>query len=142
MEYYSAIKKNELLPFAAAWMDLELLSSFRTSFRNFFAVSSATYYLKRVTRVSSSSRREEVDCFSLEEYFEVITPLHSTWQFKTFMLTALPLEKGRNLPLWLSGRVWARCQLFGRITAAKVVRYVQERSMFTCVCLLWEDGGR
>ena len=23
MEYYLAIKKNEMLPFAAAWMDLE-----------------------------------------------------------------------------------------------------------------------
>ena len=40
MEYYSAIKKNEIMPFAATWMDLEGILLSETSQRK----TNSVYY--------------------------------------------------------------------------------------------------
>ena len=42
MEYYSAIKKNEILPFATTWLDLEGFTLSETSQRK---TNTALYYL-------------------------------------------------------------------------------------------------
>ena len=37
MEYYSAIKNKEMMPFAASWMDLEIVNSEKEKYhRTFF----------------------------------------------------------------------------------------------------------
>ena len=41
MEYYSAIKKNEIMPFAAMWMDLEdiMLSEIKSEKNKYYMIS-------------------------------------------------------------------------------------------------------
>ena len=43
MEYYSAIKKNEIMPFAATWMDLEIIILSEVSQRKRWIVYDITY---------------------------------------------------------------------------------------------------
>ena len=44
MEYYSAIKKNEIMPFAATWMDLEgiMLSEISQTEKDTYHMTSLT----------------------------------------------------------------------------------------------------
>ena len=44
MEYYSAIKKNEIMPFAATWMDLEITILSEVSQKE-----KDNYYMKSLT---------------------------------------------------------------------------------------------
>ena len=39
-EYYSALKKNKIMPFAATWMDLEILSEVRQTEKDKYCVVS------------------------------------------------------------------------------------------------------
>ena len=49
MEYYSAVKKNEILPFAATWMDLEIiiLSEVRQTEKDQYHISRTCGVLKK-----------------------------------------------------------------------------------------------
>ena len=49
MEYYSAVKKNEILPFAATWMDLEIiiLSGVRQMEKDQYYISRTCGILKK-----------------------------------------------------------------------------------------------
>ena len=43
MEYYSAIKKNEIMPFAATWMDLEIIILSEVSQTKTYIIYDITY---------------------------------------------------------------------------------------------------
>ena len=51
MEYYSAMKKNEIMPFAATWMDLEItiLSEVNQTEKDKYMISLICRILKNAT---------------------------------------------------------------------------------------------
>ena len=54
MEHYSSIKKNEILPFSATWMDLEniMLSEISVTEKNKYCLTSHIWNLKYNTNES------------------------------------------------------------------------------------------
>ena len=48
MEYYSAMKKNKIMPFAATWMQLEILTLSEVRKKNKYPTSHICEILKRI----------------------------------------------------------------------------------------------
>ena len=62
MEYYSAIKKNEILPFATTWMELEciMLSEISQSEKGRYHVSTYIWNLRNLTEDHGGREGEKI----------------------------------------------------------------------------------
>ena len=60
MEYYSAIKKKEIMPFAAAWMELEMLilSDVSQKEKDKFHLISFTCGIKNMTQMNLFTKQK------------------------------------------------------------------------------------
>ena len=61
MEYYSTIKKNELMPFAATWMDLEIiiLSEVSQKEKDKYHMISLICGIQNVTQMNLSTKQRQ-----------------------------------------------------------------------------------
>ena len=64
MEYYSAIRKNEVMPFAATWMDLEIIILSEVSQRQILYDITCMWNLKHNT--NESIYKTEADSTDIE----------------------------------------------------------------------------
>ena len=80
MEYYSSIKKNEIMPFAATWMDLEII------------------ILSKSDRERSKSDRERQISYYSTYMWKLVKNDRNEFIFKTERLTEtnLRLPKGKH----------------------------------------------
>ena len=60
MEYYLAIKKNKILPFAATWMDLEgtMLSEISQTENDKYCITSHMWNLKKYNKLVNITKKQ------------------------------------------------------------------------------------
>ena len=63
VEYYSTIKKNEIMPFAATWMDLEnvILSEVSQTEEKYYMTSLTCGMLKKMIQMNLQNRKRLTD---------------------------------------------------------------------------------
>ena len=59
MEYFSAIKKNEIMPFAATWMDLEIIVLSEVSQRKTNSIYCHLYVESNMTLMNLSMKQKQ-----------------------------------------------------------------------------------
>ena len=64
-EYYAAIKKNEIIPSAAIWMDLEIVIMSEVSQRK--ETSHGIHYMQNLKRHDTNKHISKTDRFSVRE---------------------------------------------------------------------------
>ena len=69
MEYYSAIKKNEILPFATMWMDLDgiMLSEISQAEKDKYSMLSLICGIRKIKQMSEYNKTE-TDSWILSGY--------------------------------------------------------------------------
>ena len=67
MEYYSAIKKNEIMPFAASWMDLEIIIPSEVTQRQIlYTITYMGNLIKMIQKILFKKQKQECHCGTAE----------------------------------------------------------------------------
>ena len=93
MGYYSAIKINEIVPFAATWMDLEIIILSEIRQISYDITYMWKMYLKNDTNEPIYERNRLTDIENRHDYERVKIEGGINWEFEINIYTLLPRNK-------------------------------------------------